>query len=85
MKQGDFEIVISDYNRAKALFHNSEVKSFKKGKQSEVEPNARTNIEGHLVGIMIQGIVREVGSFFVALYFQPDASYPYTAGWRKNG
>eukprot|EP00794_Sanderia_malayensis_P019261 gene19261-21189_t len=28
--QGDFEIVISDYNRAKALFQNSEVKSFQR-------------------------------------------------------
>ena len=30
--QGDYEIVISDYNRAKALFQNSEVKSFQRGK-----------------------------------------------------
>ena len=32
LRKGDFEIVISDYNRAKALFQNSEVKSFQKGK-----------------------------------------------------
>ena len=33
LRKGDFEIVISDYNRAKALFQNSEVKSFQKGKE----------------------------------------------------
>ena len=30
--QREYEILISDYNRAKALFQNTEVTSFKKGK-----------------------------------------------------
>lgn len=36
IQQGEYEILISDYNRAKALFQNTEVKSFKKA-LSEVD------------------------------------------------
>eukprot|EP00795_Rhopilema_esculentum_P001081 gene1081-15414_t len=45
LQQGDFEIVISDYNRAKALFQNSEVKSFQK---------ALEKVDGQISAFMVQ-------------------------------
>lgn len=78
IKQGEFEILISDYNRSKALFQNTEVKSFQK---------ALAEVDQKIVLFSTQ-LKRKLFDFPLPLEEQKkiirylnDLDYPGDAGW----
>lgn len=68
--QGDFEMVISDYARAKSLFSETDIKTFKKGK------NFDSNYHTYCANLLHLGKMR--GNPYKYIYvFTVDAVYQF--------
>ena len=78
IKQGDYEILISDYNRAKALFQNTEVKSFQQA-LSEVEQKVSVFMEQLKMKLFQYPLALEEQKKMIR--YLNDLDYVGNAGW----